>query len=102
MVSLVNYWWPRMRMYITYWCKARLTCTSRRPGRVVKPLLTPIPVAGPFDHIGVDVISLPKSWCGNSYMVVFVGYLTKWSEVFPVADQTALTIARLLVTKIIP
>ena len=69
---------------------------------MVKPLLTPIPVAGPFDRVGVDVISFPKSRRGNSYAVVFVDYLTKWPEVFPVADQTALTIARLLVTKIIP
>ena len=68
---------------------------------MIKPLLTPIPVAGPFDRVGVDVISFPKSRYANSYEVVFVDYLTKWPQVFPVADQTALTIARLLVTKII-
>ena len=67
---------------------------------MVKPLLTPIPVAGPC--VGVDVISFVKSRRGNSYAAVFVDYLIKWPEVFPVADQTALTIARLLVTKIIP
>ena len=82
-----------MRKYITDWCKTCLTCASRRLRRAVKPLPTPIPVAGPFDHVGVDVISFPKSQCGNSYAVVFVDYLTKWPEVFPVADQTALTIA---------
>ena len=97
-----QYWWPQMRKDITDWCKACLTCASRRPGRAVKPLLTPIPVSGPFDQVGVDVISFQKSNRGNSYAVVFVDYLTKWPEVFPVRDQTALTIARLLVTKIIP
>ena len=45
----------------------RLICASWRPGRAVKPLLTPIPVAGPFDRVGVDVISFPKSQCGHSY-----------------------------------
>ena len=29
--------------------------------------------------------------------IVFIDYLTKWSEVFATSDQTALTIAKLLV-----
>ena len=97
-----QYWWPQMQRDITDWCKACLICASRRPGRAVKSVLTPIPVAGPFDHVGVDVITFPKSQHGNSYAVVFVDYLTKWPEVFPVADQTTLTTARLLLTRIIP
>ena len=56
-----QYWWPLMRKNITDWCKECLICASRRPGRAVKPLLTPIPVAGPFNRVGVDVISFPKS-----------------------------------------
>ena len=65
------------------------------------PPLVPIPVAGPFDKVGVDVLQLPRSYDGNQYAVVFVDNLTKWPEVFPTKDQTALTIARLLVEKII-
>ena len=61
----------------------------------------PIPVGGPFNRIGVDVVQFPRSKNGNRYAVVFVDYLTKWSEVFPVPDQTAATIARLLVEHII-
>ena len=34
---------------------------------------------------------------GNLYAVVFMEYLTKWSEVFAMKDMTALTIAKLLV-----
>ena len=52
--------------------------------------------------MGVDVIQYVKSEAGNQYAVVFVDYLTKWPEVFPVADQTTLTIAKLLVEEIIP
>ena len=96
-----HYWWPGMRADILKWCKACLTCASRHVGRAVKPPLTPIPVSGPFDRIGVDVIQFPRSYDGNQYAVVFVDYLTKWPEVFPVSDQTALTIARLLVESII-
>ena len=53
----------------------------------------PIPVSGPFDRIGVDVVRFPKSARGNKYAIVFVDYLTKWVEVFPTPDQSTLTIA---------
>ena len=96
-----HYWWPRMRTDISAWCRSCLVCASRRVGKGMKPPLTPIPVAGPFDRVGVDVIQFPKSRQGNQYAVVFVDYLTKWPEVFAVQDQTAATIARLLVEQIV-
>ena len=65
------------------------------------PLLTPIPVSGPFDRVGMDVIQFLKSHSGNQYAVVFVDYLTKWLEVFATSDQTALTIAHLFVQQIV-
>ena len=70
-------------------------------GKPVRPPLTPIPVSGPFDRVGVDVLQLPTTCRGNRYAVVFMDYLTKWPEVFATADQTALTIAKLLVEEII-
>ncbi len=90
-----------MRSDILRWCKACLKCASRRIGRAEKPPLTPIPVAGPFDRVGVDVIQFPTSYDGNQYAVVFMDYLTKWPEVFAVPDQTSLTIAQLLVDHVI-
>lgn len=56
-----------------------------------------IPVGGPFHMVGVDVLQLPMSMDGNQYAVVFMDHFTKWSEVFGVLNQTAETIARLLV-----
>ena len=31
-------------------------CATHGPDQAVKPVLTPIPVAGPFDSVGIDVI----------------------------------------------
>ena len=78
-----------------------LTCVIRNMGLQVKPLLTPIPVGGPFDQVAVDVLQLPISRQGNRYAVIFMDYLTKWPEVFAVQDQTALTIAQLFVEQVI-
>ena len=36
--------------------------------------LTPIPVAGAFDQIGVDAIQFPKSHSGKNYAVIFMDY----------------------------
>ena len=58
-------------------------------------------MAGPFDRAGVDVIKFPMSSAGKQYAVVFMDYLTKWPEVFATCDQSALTIARLLVEQVI-
>ena len=80
---------------------SHLACATLRVGRVVKPLLAPNPVGGPFDRIGVDMVQLPFKKKGHKYAVVFMDYLTKWPEVFPTKDQTAPTIAKLLVEEII-
>ena len=42
-----------------------------------------------------------QSHVGNQYAVVFVDYLTKWPEVFATPDQSAATIARLLVEQVV-
>ena len=63
--------------------------------------LKSIPVGGPFHTVGVDVLQLPLSYDGNRYVVIFIDYLTKWCEGFAIAYQTAETIAKLLVEKVI-
>ena len=97
-----HYWWPRMRRDIEKWCKECIVCWERRAGNPTKVPLTPIPVGGPFDRVGVDILQMPKSGRRHQYVVVFIDYLTKWVEVYPTRDHTALTLARMLVEKFIP
>ena len=49
-----------MPKYTVNWPSGCITCASRRIGQREKPPLTPIPVAGPFDKVGVDILQLPK------------------------------------------
>ena len=96
-----SYWWSGMRKEVTQYCRSCEKCASRHVGKAIKPPLTPIPVNGPFDRVGVDVIKFPRSSKGNTYAVVFMDYLTKWPEVYATQDQTSLTIAELLVKNVI-
>ena len=49
--------------------------------------------------MGVDVLQLHS---GKKYAIVFVEYLTKWSEVSATINQEALIIAKLIAEKIVP
>ncbi len=96
-----HYWWLGMRADIGRWTRACLVCASHSTGRAVRPPLTPIPVGGPFDRVGVDIIQFPRSHDGHQYCVVFMDYLTKWPEAFAVSNQTAATVAKLLVEEVV-
>ena len=51
--------------------------------------------------MGVDILKLPLTYDGNQYVLVFVDYLTKWVEAFPLKDQKAETVARVMVEEVI-
>ena len=96
-----HYWWQGMRADINRWSRGCLVCATHNTGRSARGPLTPIPVSGPFERVGVDVIQFPRSNDGNKYAVVFVDYLTKWPEVFAVPDQTSATITQPLIEQIV-
>ena len=102
--SLVrHWWWPSMYADVTKFCQSCPQCiVVNSTGRVNKPPLHPIPVQRPFQIFGVDVMDLPLTKSGNRHVVVFQDFLTKWPLVYPVKDQRAITIAKLLVQEVIP
>lgn len=95
-------WWKGMRNDVHKFCRSCLVCSTRKGNRgTCKPPLQPIPVGGPFHRVGVDILQLPLTSKGNRYVVVFMDYLTKWPEAFAIPDQTAETVARILVEEIV-
>ena len=83
-----RYWWPGMRADVRRYCRSCLVCASRKgTGQALKPMLHPIPVGGPFERVGVDVLQLPLTLDDIQYAVVFIDYFTKWVEVFAVPNH---------------
>ena len=92
------YFWPGMAGDVYQKCLSCVTCASAQgQSRRSKPPLKSIPVSGPFECIAMDFKEMDLSRSGNRYALVFQEYLTKWPEVYPVADRTAPTVARCLV-----
>ena len=98
-----RWYWERMYTDCFNHGKACPQCAvARGTSRRITPPLKPIPVSRIFQIVGVDIMELPKTRYGNKYEVVFQDFLSKWPMVFPVADQKATTLVKLLVEEVIP
>ena len=53
-------------------------------------------------NMGINIMELPKISRGNRYVIVMQDFLIKWPLVFPLPDQKANRIARLLVDELLP
>ena len=51
-------------------------------------------VGAPMERVALDVVGpLPVTDRGNKYILVVGDYLSKWTEAYPIPDQTATTVA---------
>lgn len=99
-----RYYWRGMYKDVEHWVRSCNDCSTRKkPRNKLRAPLLPIPVSAAYERMAVDILGpLPVTWKGNRYIVVFVEYLTKWPEIFPVKNIEAITIARLITDEIIP
>ena len=85
-----QYWWEGMYGDVHRYCHACLTCASHNgTGHWHRVPLQPIPLSGPFERVGVDIMKMPLTETGNQYVIVFMDYLTKWVEAYVAEDQTS-------------
>ena len=48
-------------------------------------------------QVGLDLIGpMPETLRGNKYIVTLTDYFTKWAEAAPLADKTALGVAKFI------
>ena len=82
-------WWKgMMRADVRRFCRGCLVCASHKGARrTFKLPLQPIPVGGPFHRRAVDILKLPLTSNGNSYVAAFMDYLTKWRLLFLTREQ---------------
>ena len=55
----------------------------------------------PFERVGIDITGPhPKSKNGFTYILTMIDYFSKWAEAFPIRNQEAHTVAKVLVDRV--
>ena len=98
-----SWWWEGMYSDAEKFASSCPECiVATGTGRKIKPPLQPIPVQRPFQVLGIDVMDLPLTEKRNRHVVVIQDLFTKCPLVFPVPDQKALRIAKLIAEEVVP
>jgi ''chromo'' (CHRromatin Organisation MOdifier) domain./Reverse transcriptase (RNA-dependent DNA polymerase)./Integrase core domain. len=98
------YWWPNMHKDIKAWVKSCTVCQRFNKTKVSKEgKMAPIIATRPFQIMGMDIMVIPSpmSENGNSCIVLFTDYYTKWVEAFALPDSEATTVAQKLIQGIL-
>ena len=95
----MNFYWFRMKEYIRTWIKKSSLCGARKTHekRARAPLGHYL-VGAPMDRVSTDIMGpFPVSVRGCRYILVVQDQFSKWVEAYPIRDQSAETVARVLV-----
>ena len=94
-----RYVWPNMKRDIAQWTRACHACQQSKVHRHVKAPFQSFPApAARFDSLHVDIVGpLPPSQ-GYTYLFTCVDRYTRWPEAIPMADATADSCARALLS----
>ena len=99
-----SYYWVGMSGDVRQWCRTCDVCNGRRPAPT-RPhhALQQDPVSEPLQRVAVDILGPldPVTTKGNRYVLVVVDYLTKWGEAYAIPNQTAETVARVIVDEFV-
>lgn len=93
-----NYYWPHLRRYVQNYIASCDICEERKnPHRKKRSFIKSYLSGVKFERIGVDIAGpFPKSVNGFTYIIVISDYFTKFTEIFPLRNIDAETVAETL------
>ena len=98
-----RFYWPGWSRAVHH---AQLRCErcarAKRPPNTRHGQLQPLLTGAPWERIGIDITGPhPPSARGNVYVLTIIDHFTKWVELFPMRNQEAHTVAKILVDQVI-
>ena len=98
---LQNYYWHDVRTDADLYVMQCESCQKvKEPSRRPRAPLGQLPVGGPLDRVGVDILGpLPLSKKNNRYILVAIDHFTKWTEIMAIPDQSAETCTEYLLNE---
>ena len=97
------FYWRGCGGDVRRWCRSCDLCATRnRPQKTPRAPMKTYNVGAPMERVALDVLGpLPESEQGNRYILVIADYFTKWTESYPMPNQEATTVAKLLVEEFV-
>lgn len=90
--------WPSMNKNITQWTKQCIPCQRSKVNRHNRATLDSFPTPeSRFDHVNIDIVGPLNPSNGYRYLLTCIDRFSRWTEAFPMIDQTASTIAKIFV-----
>ena len=86
-----------MSVDVEKYCRECVICQRCKLSSPQKAPLSSVPIGKPWEMVAVNVLQVPTSYQNNRYLLVIQDYFTKWVEVIPMPDQTAVRITNELV-----
>ena len=98
-----RFYWPGCRKTVREYCRKCDVCAAQKgPEERVRAQLGRYVIGCPLERIAVDITGpFVKSAQGNKYLLVVMDYYTKWPEAYPLPNQEATTVARVLVNEFV-
>ena len=93
-----RFYWPGYFNDVRDWCRRCADCAATKtPTPKNRAPLQSVKVGSPLQTVAVDIMGpFPESKSGNSYILVVGDYFTRWMEAYPIPNQEATTVARVL------
>ena len=94
-----RFYWMGWFGDVKQWCRECKDCGSRKAaGKQWRAPLQSVVTSRPYERVALDILGpLPGTPRENKYIVVIGDYFSKWTEAFPLPNQEAETVAKLLV-----
>ena len=89
-------YWIGMASDMAQYCDSCEICQRAKKTLPTPAPMVNTPVGKPWEMLAVDVLKVPPSEKGNTYLLVIQDYFTKWLEAIPMKDETADTIINIL------